>query len=192
IFQHSPAIILVPRRADISSVSELRGRTLMDAPGSDEIAAMLKHEGVDYEALPRVSHDGNPRDLLVGVADAMVAYSTNEPFVLEQLGAAFRTFSPAAYGVDFYGDNLCTSEAEVKAHPERVAAFRAASLKGWAYALAHKEATVDLILKTYSAKKSRDALLFEAARTDLLVRRGPGHLRHQEPARGRGIAAAYP
>jgi len=88
----------------------------------------------------------------------MVAYSTNEPFVLEQLGAAYRTFSPGAYGVDFYGDNLCASEAELKAHPERTAAFRAASLKGWAYALAHKEATVDLILKTYSVKKSRDAL----------------------------------
>ena len=41
----------------------------------------------------------------------------------------------------------------MKAHPERVAAFRTASLKGWAYALAHKEATVDLILKTYSAEK---------------------------------------
>ena len=154
IFQHSPAVILVPRRADISSVSDLRGRTLMDTPGSDEIAAMLKHEGVDYAALPRVDHQGDPRDLLAGRADAMVAYSTNEPFVLEQLGAAFRTFSPGAYGIDFYGDNLCTSEAEVKAHPDRVAAFRAASVKGWAYALAHKEATVDLILKSYSAKKA--------------------------------------
>src|SRR6202790_3435675 len=191
IFQQSPAIILVPRRADISSVSDLRGRTLMDAPGSDEIAAMLKHEGVDYAALPRTDHRGDPRDLLAGRADAMVAYSTNEPFVLEQLGAAYRTFSPAAYGVDFYGDNLCASEAELKAHPERVAAFRAASLKGWAYALAHKEATVDLILKTYSAKKSRDALLFEAARTDLLVRRGPGHIGHQDAAHWRNIAATY-
>ena len=95
IFQQSPAIILVPRRADIRSVSELRGRTLMDAPGSDEIAAMLKHEGVDYATLPRVDHRGDPRDLLVGKADAMVAYSTNEPFVLDQLGAAYRTFSPA-------------------------------------------------------------------------------------------------
>jgi NMT1/THI5 like len=121
----------------------------------------------------------------------MVAYSTNEPFVLEQLGAAYRTFSPGAHGVDFYGDNLCASEAEAKAHPERVAAFRAASLKGWAYALAHKEATVDLILKTYSAKKSRDALLFEAARTDMLVRRGPGHIGHQDAARWRNIAATY-
>jgi ABC-type nitrate/sulfonate/bicarbonate transport system substrate-binding protein len=41
IFQRSPAVILVARRADISSVSELRGRTLMDTQGSDEIAALL-------------------------------------------------------------------------------------------------------------------------------------------------------
>ena len=155
IFQHSAAVILVARRADISSVADLRGRTLMDTPGSDEIGAMLKREGIDYQSMLRVPHEGNPRDLLAGRADAMIAYSTNEPFVLERLGAAYRTFAPAASGIDFYGDNLCASEAEVKAHPDRVAAFRAASLKGWAYALAHKEATVDLILRKYSAKKSR-------------------------------------
>jgi len=130
IFQRSAAVILVARRADISSVADLRGRTLMDTPGSDEIAAMFKREGIDYQSMLRVPHEGNPRDLLAGRADAMIAYSTNEPFVLEQLGAAYRTFAPAASGIDFYGDNLCTSEAEVKAHPDRVAAFRAASVKG--------------------------------------------------------------
>jgi len=191
IFQHSPAVILVPRRADISSVSDLRGHTLMDSPGSDEIAAMLKREGVDYEALPRVAHEGNPLDLLAGRADAMVAYSTNEPFVFEQLGAAFRTFSPEAYGIDFYGDNLCASEAEVKAHPSRVAAFRAASIKGWAYALAHKEATVDLILKSYSAKKSREALLFEAEHTEILVGKDPDRIGAQDSGRWRRIATTY-
>jgi class 3 adenylate cyclase/ABC-type nitrate/sulfonate/bicarbonate transport system substrate-binding protein len=191
IFQHSPAVILVARRADINSVSDLRGRTLMDTPGSDEIAAMLKREGVDYEALPRVAHEGNPRDLLAGQADAMVAYSTNEPFVLEQLGAAYRTFSPAASGIDSYGDNLCTSEAKLKADPDRVAAFRAASVKGWAYALAHKEAMVDLILKNYSGKKSREALLFEAEHTEILVGRDPGRIGEQDPARWRRIAATY-
>src|ERR1700736_2218650 len=130
IFQPSPAVILVARRADIRGVSELRGRTLMDTPGSDEIAAMLKREGVDYEALPRVAHEGNPRDLLADRADAMVAYSTNEPFVLEQLGASYRTFSPDDYGIDSYGDNLCASEAEVKAHPDRGAGLRAPGCKG--------------------------------------------------------------
>src|SRR6266850_2545404 len=191
IFQRSPAVILVARRADISSVSDLRGRTLMDTPGSDEIAAMLKREGVDYQSMLRVPHEGNPRDLLAGRADAMVAYSTSEPFVLEQLGAAYRTFAPAASGIDFYGDNLCTSEAEVKAHPDRAAALRAASVKGWAYALAHKEATIDLILRSYSNKKSREALLFEAEHTEALVGREPGRIGEQDPARWRSIAATF-
>src|SRR5258705_6075196 len=191
IFQRSAAVILVARRADISSVADLRGRTLMDTPGSGEIAAMLKREGIDYQSMLRVPHEGNPRDLLAGRADAMIAYSTNEPFVLEQLGAAYRTFAPAASGIDFYGDNLCASEAEVKAHPDRVAAFRAASVKGWAYALANKQATVDLILRSYSAKKSREALLFEAEHTEILVGRDPARIGEQDPSRWRRIAATY-
>ena len=152
---------------------------------------MLKREGIDYQSMLRVPHEGNPRDLLAGRADAMIAYSTNEPFVLEQLGAAYRTFAPAASGIDFYGDNLCASEAEVKAHPDRVASFRAASVKGWAYALAHKEATVDLILRKYSAKKSRDALLFEAEQTATLVGRDADRIGEQDPARWQRIAAVY-
>jgi ABC-type nitrate/sulfonate/bicarbonate transport system substrate-binding protein len=162
----------------------------MDSPGSDEIEAMPKREGVDYKAMPRVVHQGDPRDLLARRADAMVAYSTNEPFVLDQLGAAYRIFSPEAYGVDFYGDNLCASEAEVKAHPDRVAAFRAASVKGWAYALTLKEETVDLILKTYSAKKSGDALLFEGERTET-VGRNPEQIGEQDPTHWLSIAATY-
>src|SRR6476661_728366 len=183
IFQRSAAVILVARRADISSVADLRGRALMDTPGSDDVVAMLKREGVDYQSMLRVPHEGNPRDLLAGRADAMIAYSTNEPFVLEQLGAAYRTFAPAASGIDFYGDNLCASEADVKVHPDRIASFRAASVKGWAYAITHKEATVDLILRSYSEKKSREALLFEAEHTEILVGRDPARIGEQDPAR---------
>src|SRR5271168_2015793 len=120
-------------------------------------------------SLPRVPHNGDPRDLLSGKADAMVAYSTNEPFVLEQLGAPYQTFSPRAYGVDFYGDSLCTSAQQIRAHPDRVRAFTKASLKGWHYALSHPEETADLILQRYSQNKSREALLFEAIQTKALV-----------------------
>ncbi len=114
VFQHSAAIILVPRRAGIATVSELKGHRLMDTPGSEDIAAMLKREGVDYAGLPRVPHHGDPRDLLSGKADAMVAYSTNEPFVLDQLGAPYQTFSPRAYGV------RATVSAPPRAKPGRI------------------------------------------------------------------------
>ena len=45
IFQHSAATLLVPRRAGITTLSELKGRRLMDTPGSDDIAAMLQSRG---------------------------------------------------------------------------------------------------------------------------------------------------
>ena len=68
IFQHSAASLIVPRRAGITSLSELEGHRLMDAPDSDDLAAMLKSQGVDYKALPRVNHNGDPADLLNGKA----------------------------------------------------------------------------------------------------------------------------
>ena len=191
IFQHSAAIILVPHRAGIHAVTELKGHVLMDAPGSDDIAAMLKHEGVGYADLPRITHSGNPLDLLSGKADAMVAYSTNEPYLFEEYGTPYLAFLPRAYGLDFYGDNLCTSKQQIAAHPERAAAFRAASLRGWAYALAHKEEIVDLIRRKYSAQKSQKALLFEAARTELLIEPHLTAIGEQSRARWKAIARAY-
>jgi ABC-type nitrate/sulfonate/bicarbonate transport system substrate-binding protein len=191
VFQHSPAILLVPRRAGVTSVFALQDRLLMDTPGSEDIAAMLKLAGVDYAKMPRVKHNGDPSDLVSGRADAMVAYSTNEPFVLDQLGVPYLAFSPRASGIDFYSDNLVTSEKQIKMHPERVAAFRAASLKGWQYALSHKEEIVDLILRRYSQAKNREALLFEANQTELLVQPDLIELGYQNPVRWRTIAETY-
>jgi two-component system sensor histidine kinase/response regulator len=191
VFQHSPAILLVPRRAGVTSVFALQDRLLMDTPGSEDIAAMLKLAGVDYAKMPRIKHNGDPRDLVNGKADAMVAYSTNEPFVLEQLGVPYLAFSPRASGIDFYSDNLATSERQIEAHPARVAAFRAASLKGWQYALSHREEIVDLILRRYSQRKNREALLFEANQTEVLVQPDLIELGYQNPARWQAIAETY-
>lgn len=191
IFQHSAANILVPSRARINALPELKGRRLMDASGSDDLAAMLKQQGVDYAALPRVEHTGNPLDLVAGKADAMVSYVTNEPFVLEQNRVPYRSFTPRTFGFDFYGDNLCTTDALALRKPAMVQAFLAASLKGWDYALANKQEAVDIILRGYPVIKSRDALVFEAVRTEALIEPGLIPLGSQSPERWNAIARIY-
>lgn len=191
IFQHSAANILVPSRARINAVSELKGRRLMDASGSDDLAAMLKQQGVEYAALPRVEHTGNPMDLVAGKADAMVSYVTNEPFILEQNRVPYRSFTPRTFGFDFYGDNLCTTQALSRRKPAMVQAFLAASLKGWDYALANKQEAVDIILRGYPVIKSREALLFEAVRTEALIEPGLIQLGSQSPERWNAIARIY-
>ena len=191
IFQHSAANILVPSRARINSLSELAGRRLMDASGSDDLAAMLKQQGVNYATLPRVEHTGNPLDLIAGKADAMVSYVTNEPFAFEQNGIPYRSFTPRTFGFDFYGDNLCATEELSRRNPAKVQAFLAASLKGWAYALANKQEAVDTILRHYPVIKSRDALMFEAVRTEALVQPALIKLGSQTPERWNAIARTY-
>jgi class 3 adenylate cyclase/ABC-type nitrate/sulfonate/bicarbonate transport system substrate-binding protein len=191
IFQHSAANILVPSRTRINALSELTGHRLMDASGSEDLAAMLKQQGVDYAALPRVQHTGNPLDLLDGKADAMVSYVTNEPFIFEQHGVPFRSFTPRTFGFDFYGDNLCTSEALLHRSPAMVQSFLAASLKGWEQALADKQGTVELILRDYPTIKSREALMFEAVRTEALIQPGLIKLGSQTVERWNAIARIY-
>ena len=76
----------------------------------------------------------------------MSAYVTHETYYFDRAGLSYQTYTPRLGGIDFYGDNLFTSELELKRYPERVRAFRKASLRGWQYAMAHPEEIADLIL----------------------------------------------
>ncbi|MDX8395320.1 MAG: response regulator, partial [Mariprofundaceae bacterium] len=67
------------------------------------------------------------------------------------------------YGVDIYGDTLLTTVAEIESNPERAAAFRRASSKGWDYALRHQQEIIGLIKQKYDSQhKSIDHLSYEA------------------------------
>lgn len=58
----------------------------------------------------------------------------------------------------------------MKQQPEQVRRFREASLKGWAYAMEHSEAMIDLILERYNTQqRSRKHLQYEAAQMREMV-----------------------
>jgi ABC-type nitrate/sulfonate/bicarbonate transport system substrate-binding protein len=77
---------------------------------------------------------------------------------LQQAGIDYQMFSPRSAGIDFYGDNLFTSEQQISDHPERVKAFREASFRGWQYAMNHPEEVIEMILAKYSQIQSREQL----------------------------------
>jgi len=170
IFQHSPQVIYT--RGTVTSLLELRDKRVMMQNGNltIEVQAMLKQAGVSPEHYVRIPI-GSLDDLIAGRTDAWPGYSTNEGFVLNQRGLPFHVFHPADYGIDFYGDSLVTTEAELAAHPERVAALRRATIKGWKYALEHKQEIIALIKQQYDSQhKSVAHLTYEAnAIDDLMV-----------------------
>ncbi|MES2075753.1 MAG: PAS domain S-box protein [Pseudomonadota bacterium] len=190
IFQHSGAALLLRLDAD-GRRRPWAGSRVMLANNNEELTAYLKKQGVRLDSLFLVPHSYRLDDFLEGKVDAYAAYSTEEPFLLQHANVGYELVSPRAAGVDFYGDNLYTTESELREHPARAAAMRAATLRGWRYAMAHQGEIADLIRARYPNRHSREHLLFEAQATAPLLEQELIELGYSNPERWRSIAATY-
>lgn len=192
IFQHSPLLLVTRAASGVSDLQGLQDREMMIIDSEKaELFAYFKYEGVDVSRLRVRPHTLRLAEFINGQVDAMSSYSTDEPFELREAGVEFHAFTARSGGIDFYGDNLFTTEDQVRRFPERVRAFRAASLRGWEYALAHQEEIVDLIRRQHPERLSREHLLFEAAKTAELMHPGIIEVGHLNPGRWRHIADTY-
>ncbi|MEZ0367605.1 MAG: ABC transporter substrate-binding protein [Candidatus Sericytochromatia bacterium] len=191
IYQHSPLVLLARSKGRLDSVHDLAGRRLMIEPQSAQLLAYLKSEGLPPSRLQMSPHTHGIEALLRRQVDGMSAYSTDEPFLLQQAGVPFFMLTPRSGGIDFYGDSLFTTEAYLHSRPEQVTAFRQASLKGWEYALAHPQEIVDLIFTRYSQRHSREHLSFEARESLKLIRADLVDLGYNSPGRWQHIIEVY-
>ncbi|HWQ68169.1 MAG TPA: ABC transporter substrate-binding protein [Methanospirillum sp.] len=191
IFQHSPLIFLVKENSGISNIHDLVGKRVMMEAGSEELIAYLIHEGISPDNIEIISDVSNLTALLTGEVDAISAYSTTEPYLLSQKGVRFLEFTPRASGIDFYGDNLFTSESYLKKHPDTVKKFIDASRRGWEYALKHPNETADLITLRYKPDVSNDQLLFEADQMQRLIMPDIVQIGYMNPGRWQNIIDIY-
>ena len=169
ILQHSPNVIMTLASSNIVSPQDLIGRQVRLYDNETEgfpIMAMLAEQGVLQRGIIRQPYSRDLDVLVRGESDAIYGYSSNEPYLFRERGIDVHLIHPAHYGIDMYGDMLFTSMAEAKENPERVKAVRRAVLRGWEYALDHKEEVARLILDKYSQRKSLDALMYEAHALD--------------------------
>ncbi|WP_295457457.1 ABC transporter substrate-binding protein [uncultured Thiodictyon sp.] len=146
IFQHSPLALLALDASGIRNIHQVVGRRLMIEDNSAELFAYLEREGIPRGSLNLVAHSFGTAELSAGTVDAQSVYITDEPFVFAQAGVNYSLFTPRSGGIDFYGDNLFTTQSYLRANPGLVAAFREASLRGWVYAMAHPQEVADLII----------------------------------------------
>lgn len=192
IMQHSPFVLLTRQDATINGIQDLAGKRLMLEPLADEVVAFLKHEGLPLDSFQEVLqdlHDLEP--FIAGEVEAIDAYITDEPYELMIRGVPFNLFHPRAAGIDFYGDNLFTTESELNNHPDRVRRFRQASLQGWRYAMAHPDEIIDLLVHHYQSELSRDALVFEAQQIEQLMHPELIDIGYMLEKRWRHIGATY-
>jgi len=166
VHQSSPLVLLSKKRADITSLKDIAGKKIMmsrDHSFTASINAMLFSEHLKIDSYTTIDTSFKPIGLINGNADLMIAYSSNEPFILKEKGIESTIFDPKDYDYDFYSDILFTSAQMIQNNPDDVKAFYRASIEGWKYAYAHIDEGVDIILKHYNTQnKSKKALFFEA------------------------------
>ncbi|MCK4865702.1 MAG: ABC transporter substrate-binding protein [Gammaproteobacteria bacterium] len=191
IFQHSPDILLTIKNNSAQNIHDLENKRLHIEPLADELTAYLNHEGIPLSKFNLVKYKNKVQKLIAGKVDVISAYSTIEPYFLEKKNIAYNLFSPRSVGIDFYGDNLFTTEEEIKQHPERARKFRYASLQGWSYALKHQQEMIDYILNKYPDRKEPGALAYEAKKMQKLIHSGMVEIGYMLTGRWRHIANTY-
>ena len=195
IFQHSPVMLLTKKRDDITKIEDLKNKNIMlsgDLTASAPINAMLQSKKVTKDMFNIQTHSFDVQDLIDGKTDAMLSYTSNEPYALQKQNIPYTIFSPRDFNFDFYSDILFTSQNLLDKNPQMVKSFREASLKGWKYALKHKNETIEIILKKYNTQnRTKDALLFEANEIEKLVDKNAIDIGNIDPKRIEHIAQIY-
>jgi len=191
IFQHSPLVLFARRASGIEHIGDLAGKRVAMSDAEVELTAYLRREGVSLKDLIRIQHDFSPQSLLLGRVDALAGYDTDESWFLREHAVDYIRFTPRAAGIDFYGDALFTGSLLAASAPERVAAFRDASLRGWSYALEHPDEIVRLIHRRYAPDLSPEKLRFEAEQMSSLVRSDMVELGYSHEGRWQHILGAY-
>ncbi|MDX9753085.1 MAG: transporter substrate-binding domain-containing protein [bacterium] len=172
IYQHSPLIFMSKRDSGIVGPFEMTGkRVLMDLRVKYEapLYAMIEQILGGISKIHAIQHTFDYEDFLEGKADAIATFITDQPFLMKQRGVEINIINPQSYGMDFYGDNLFTTEKEIQHHPGRADRVLRATLKGWEYALSHQEEIIEWIQQNYPNYTQRDLLEYEARMVELLI-----------------------
>jgi ABC-type nitrate/sulfonate/bicarbonate transport system substrate-binding protein len=145
IFQQSDARVYYRADGDFSSPGALLSGRVGRLPPSNildiELRTALYAEAVDADRLRSLSIE--PGQALADLAshriDAAVGSTWELPWQARERGIALKSFNPAGYRVEYYGDSLFTLQRLAKIDPAMVQRFREASVKGWGYALQHPD-----------------------------------------------------
>lgn len=173
IFQSSPLILLSLKRNDLKNIQDIKNKKIMLTADQQRFAtlqSMLASKNVELSDIEIIPHSFNIDDLINNNTDLMLAYTTNEPYILKEKGYEGKIFHPKDYGFDFYEELIFTSSKFANENPKIVKDFYEATIKGWEYAFDNIDEVSKLVYNKYNPqKKSLESLVYEAQEMKKLV-----------------------
>ena len=141
------ALTIVSRRG-VNPLTQRGARVGIWASGASQLAFCVnKKENLGYEWVPFAS---NVNLFVAGAIDATVAMSYNEYYQLVQTGLPMDekcVYRLSEHGYNFQEDGLYVTREYYDKHRDQAKKFAQASRKGWEWAAAHPEETLDIVMK---------------------------------------------
>jgi ABC-type nitrate/sulfonate/bicarbonate transport system substrate-binding protein len=165
------ALVLVTT-PDIHSPKDLIGKKIMAATKEDFILnyqPYFQGYGVSIDDVTLVPHSYTIDEFAEGKVSAMTAFVSNELYKLDKRGIKYNILDPSDDNLYVLQLELFTSQKELNDHPNRVEKFRNASIKGWQYALNHKEEIINIICNKYSSRADKQEMMQEAIAVEKLI-----------------------
>jgi signal transduction histidine kinase/ABC-type nitrate/sulfonate/bicarbonate transport system substrate-binding protein len=165
------ALILITKPY-IKTPQDLIGKTIISSGKEDfdiNFGSLFERHGVDTNLFRFKEHRYDIEDFLKSDVDAMTAFISDQPYLLDTMGYKYNIMNPSDYGTFNLQLELFTSQEEARLEAKRTAKFRDATIRGWEYALAHQGEIIDIIYKKYAKTSSKGALKNEASEIVKLI-----------------------
>ena len=165
------ALVLVTT-PDIQSPKDLVGKTIMATTKEDFILNYKPYfdmYGVNIDDLILVPHTYTIDKFVEGKVSAMTAFVSNEVNKLTEKGISYNILDPSDDNLFVLQLELFTSTKEANNHPDRVQAFKKASIKGWEYALKNQEEIAKIIYDKYTKIVPLKGIIAEAKGVEKLI-----------------------
>ena len=176
IYRENPFVLFALKKSGITKAAQFAGKNVgLKIGGSEELIyrAVLKSAGVDKGSLHEIPVKFDMSPLLTGQVDVWPGYLINEVLATEEKGFEVSVIRPADYGVAMYADTLFTTERVLKEKPDMVKRFVAATVHGWADALADPEDAARITVKFGNKLEYPHELAMMKASVPL-IKAGPG------------------
>jgi signal transduction histidine kinase/ABC-type nitrate/sulfonate/bicarbonate transport system substrate-binding protein len=165
------ALVLVTQ-PDIKTPKDLVGKKVMTTTKEDFILnfkPFLEKYGVKIKDLELVPHTYTIDTFVEKKVDALSAFTSDQPLKLKEKNIAFNILDPSDDNLFIMQMELFTTQNEFKTHKNRTTNFIKASIRGWEYALKHKDEAIQILLDKYNRGLTKQELIDEAKAIEKLI-----------------------
>lgn len=156
LMQKDPQAIMFHKSSGIESISDLDGRPVMVTPGSAFIQILKRKYNIDFPVIPL---DYGMNRFLADKDFIQQCFVTNEPFYVGREGADVGTILLSDSGFNPYRVWF-TSRSFVRRHPDKVAAFTRASIRGWQDYLFGERSEANALIASRNPKMDEEFMEF--------------------------------